>query len=71
MDGKTISRNFSYRGELKGDQPARYELILSAAKGLALTIQGACPDSREKSLALTKLDESVMWANAAISRDEG
>lgn len=26
------------------------------------------PDSREKSLALTKLEECVMWANKAASR---
>lgn len=25
-------------------------------------------DSREKSLALTKVEEAVMWANAAIAR---
>ena len=27
-----------------------------------------CPDSRERSLALTKLEESLMWAAAAIAR---
>jgi hypothetical protein len=26
-----------------------------------------CPQSRERSLAVTKLQESRMWANAAIS----
>ena len=29
-----------------------------------------CPDSRELSVALTKLEEAVMWANAAIARNE-
>lgn len=28
------------------------------------------PDSREKSLALTHLEDAVMWANAAIARNE-
>ena len=27
-----------------------------------------CPPSRERSLALTKLEESLFWANAAIAR---
>ena len=33
-------------------------------------IDSLCPDSREKSLAITKIEESVMWANAAIARRE-
>lgn len=28
-----------------------------------------CPDSREKSLALTKLEEFMFWVNACISRN--
>lgn len=36
----------------------------------AKTIQGKCPESREKSLAFTKLEECIMWANAAIFRNE-
>ena len=35
-----------------------------------MTIQGECPESREKSLAFTKLEECIMWANAAIARNE-
>lgn len=32
-------------------------------------IDGVTPDSREKSLALTKLEEVVMHANSAIARN--
>jgi len=28
------------------------------------------PESREQSLAITALEEAVMWANAAIARRE-
>lgn len=28
------------------------------------------PNSREKSLAMTKLEECVMWANVSIARNE-
>ncbi len=51
-------------------QIARYELLRSKAKTLALKMVENCPISRELSLALTSLEEAVMWANAAISRNE-
>lgn len=31
---------------------------------------GLVPYSRERSLALTKLEESLMWAMAALARDD-
>jgi hypothetical protein len=34
---------------------------------LALHWDEALPDSREKSLALTALQEALMWANAAVA----
>ncbi len=54
----------------KADQPARYVAIREKAKELALLVEDCCPDSREKSLAFTKLEECVMWANASIARNE-
>lgn len=31
-------------------------------------IDALVPDGREKSLALTHLEETVMWANAGVAR---
>ena len=39
-------------------------------KEFAYLLNDLCPDSREKSLAMTKLEECVMWANASIARNE-
>ena len=52
------------------DQNARYIAIRAHAKELASVIEELCPDSREKSLAHTNLEQAVMWANAAIARNE-
>lgn len=60
---------FTYHAP-KGDQAERYEAIRTKARKLAELIEESCPDSREKSLANTKLEEAVMWANAAIARNE-
>lgn len=66
---KTIERNFSYHAP-KENQPQKYELLRSACKSVAKDIDDLCPDSREKSLAMTKLEECIMWANASIARNE-
>jgi hypothetical protein len=64
-----IENNFQYHAPKEG-QPERYTTIRSYGKELAAIINELCPDSREKSLAMTKLEEAVMWANAAIARNE-
>ena len=64
-----IEKNFTYHSP-KGDQQNLYQCIRDTAKGFAMLIDSACPDSREKSLAITKLEECVMWANASIARNE-
>jgi len=69
MDTKTLNNNFTYHAP-KGDQTIRYEEIRSEGGGFAHLINKLCPDSREKSLAMTKLEEAVFWANAAIARNE-
>ena len=69
LDPSEIELRFSYHSP-KNDQPARYERIRGEAKALARTLHELCLDCREASLALTHLDEVVMWANAAIARRE-
>lgn len=54
----------------KDDQPARYQAIREKGKEFAQLITEACPESRERSLALTKIEEGSFWANAAIARNE-
>mgnify|MGYP003345631174 CR=1 FL=1 len=68
-DAKRLVTNFIYHPP-QGDQPERYGVIRSQAHDYAALIMGLCPPSRERSLALTKLEEVVMWANAAIARNE-
>lgn len=49
-------------------QGERHAAIRAHALGLARLIDGSVPTSRERSLALTALEEVVFWANAAIAR---
>ena len=68
-ENEQIEKNFKYHAPKEG-QPQKYERIRSLAKDLAYLIDGDCPNSREKSLAMTKIEEAVMWANASIARNE-
>jgi hypothetical protein len=67
--GGEVEKRFTYHPP-KGGQPQRYERIRAQAREMAWLITCNCPESRETSLALTKLEEAVMWANAAIARNE-
>lgn len=66
---KRIENDFSYKRPNENQVP-RYNLIRDAAKNYAVTLCEMCPPSRELSVALTTLSEVVMWANAAIARNE-
>jgi len=70
MDARDIENRFTYHAP-RGGQPQAYERIRSEARGLAETLDQLAPDGREKALAVTKLEEAVMWANAAIARSPG
>lgn len=51
-------------------QIEKIEDIRGKAKEFAATIIDNCPDSREKSLALTHVQTAMMWANASIAINE-
>ena len=69
MEKTDIDKRFTYIPPKDG-QPEKYEKLRNAAREMAHGINDLCPDSREKSLAITKLEEMVFWANASIARNE-
>jgi hypothetical protein len=70
-DKKKLENNFIYH-QIKTEelQEHRYQEIRRNAKEFAELLYQFCPPSRELSLAITKLEESVFWANASIARNE-
>jgi ribosomal protein S15P/S13E len=64
-----IAKRFIHHAP-KDDQPVRYQFMRQKARELAEHFDEHCPDSREKALAMTKLEEAVFWANASIARNE-
>lgn len=64
-----LENRFTYHAPKEG-QPEKYSKLRDKTKELAYLIDELTSKSREKSLALTSLEETVFWANAAIARNE-
>lgn len=69
MDIGEIESRFGCSAFSPVGRDIRVQTVAAEARSLAMTVCGLCPASRERSLALTKLEESVMWARASIARD--
>jgi len=62
-----LEKRFTYHAPTEG-QPEIYETIRSYGKAMAIIIDTHCVDSVEKTLAIRKVEEAVMWANASVAR---
>ena len=69
-DIKKNVNNFSYHKPHCESQTKRYEAVRASLLKQANQLMKLCPHSRELSLALTKLEEALFWANASIARNE-
>jgi len=67
MNKEELEIRFTYHPPNK-DQIPSYNKIRDFAKQMAFLLLEECPNSTELHLAITKLEESVMWANASIAR---
>ena len=64
-----IQNRFTYHAP-KGDQTQRYEHIRAVALSFVMLALDLTPECREQSLAVTHIEEAVMFFNAAIARRE-
>ena len=67
MADETIERNFTYH-KPEGDRIGRHEEIRAKGKEFAELIDGLCLPGRERSLAMTKLEEALLPARAGMIR---
>lgn len=70
MDQRELDTIFIYSAPTAEHQ-AKFATLTAKWNEVASLINQLCPDSREKSLAITKLDECRFFANAAIVRRSG
>lgn len=53
-----------------GNKAVYHQEVRNGCLDLALLINTKCPDCREQAVAITKLEEVMMWAMAAIARND-
>lgn len=63
-----LLRRFTYSPPATPERAAAHATMRGACAGLSATIADLCPAGREQALAITKLEEVMFWANAAIAR---
>lgn len=67
MDPAELNRRFTYHPPTP-ERAAQHELLRSQARAYAAQVLEHTPHGREQSLAITALEESLFWANAALAR---
>lgn len=64
-----LKNRFDYHPPKDSSVANSHAHIRADCLSLALNINDLVPESREKHLAITKLEEVMYWANAAIARN--
>lgn len=69
MEAADIEKRFSLNSLDENQQEWCYQIRTKAREFAEYINEYTTVDSREKSLAITALEECVFWANAAIARN--
>lgn len=68
MDAADIEHRFAFHAATTEEKRDAHTSVRQQCKQLADFINEKCPDGREKSLAITAIEEAMFWGNAALAR---
>ncbi|HEY6021932.1 MAG TPA: hypothetical protein VIY48_19310 [Candidatus Paceibacterota bacterium] len=69
MTNSDIDNRFAFHAATTEEKRDEHTSARQNCRQLADFLNDKLPDGREKALAITKLEEAMFWANAAIARN--
>lgn len=69
MAPEDIEHRFAFHAATTEEKRDEHTSVRQACRRLADDLNERLPEGREKALAVTKLEEVMFWANAAIARN--
>lgn len=70
-DEDDIIRRFKFHPADTDKKAQAHEKVRQLCLNTAVYLNDLVPEGREKALALTKIEEAMFWANAALARQHG
>ena len=70
MSPEDIEHRFAFHAATTPEKRDEHTSVRQQCRRLADRLNERLPEGREKALAVTKLEEVMFWANAAIAREE-
>ncbi|QBJ00232.1 hypothetical protein SEA_PHARAOH_43 [Mycobacterium phage Pharaoh] len=64
-----IRHRFAFHAATTPEKQNEHASVRAAIGSTAEYVDANVPEGREKALAITKLEEAMFWANAAIARN--
>jgi hypothetical protein len=67
MQPEDIEHRFAFHAATTAEKRDAHTSVRQECRRLADHINETCPDGREKSLAITAIEEAMFWGNAALA----
>lgn len=71
LDPAEIAHRFAFHSATTEEKRDKHTSVRQQCRQLADSLNEVLPDGREKAVVMTKLEEVMFWANAAIARNGG
>jgi len=69
MDSKDLENRFAFHAATTEEKRNDHTSVRASCHVLAVHLNNLLPEGREKSLAITHLEEVMLWGNASLARN--